>query len=288
MILKENDKVMLIACSNELPISYSKYIREITKILNNFGLEVVLSYALYKEGNKCSRGLKRAQALMDGFKDNDIKCIFDVSGGDLCNEILPYLDFDLINKSKAMYYGYSDLSVLLNSIYKKTNKQTCYYNIKTILTDEGKQNFYNTFIKENSSYNLFESWKYKWIYGNKMIGKVLGGNIRCTLKLSGTQYMPSFKNKILFLESNSGDIIKIRTFIAQYKEMGIFNDINGIILGQFTEIDLNNEEDDLIELFKDICIEFNISFIRTKEIGHSSSSKGILIGSYINLNKPME
>ncbi|OPF57542.1 LD-carboxypeptidase, partial [Clostridium baratii] len=288
MILKENDKVMLIACSNELPISYSKHIREITKILNNFGLDVVLSYALYREANKCSEGLKRAQALMDGFKDSSIKCIFDVSGGDLCNEILPYLDFDLINKAKAMYYGYSDLSVLLNSLYKKANKKAYYYNIKTILTDEGKQNFYNTFIKENSSYNLFKSWKYKWICGNKITGEVLGGNIRCTLKLSGTDYMPSFKNKTLFLESNSGDIIKIRTFVAQYRELGIFNDINGIILGEFTEIDLNNEEDELIELFKDICIEFNLSLIRTKEIGHSNSSKGILIGSYINLNKPME
>ncbi|GAA0857584.1 hypothetical protein GCM10008916_11830 [Clostridium nitritogenes] len=50
----------------------------------------------------------------------------------------------------------------------------------------------------------------------------------------------------------------------------------------------SNEEDELIELFKDICIEFNLSLIRTKEIGHSNSSKGILIGSYVNLNKPME
>ena len=43
--------------------------------------------------------------------------------------------------------------------------------------------------------------------------------------------MPSFDNKILFLEALSGDINKISTFIKQYIQIGAFNNLNGLILG---------------------------------------------------------
>lgn len=288
MILEPNDTIMLIACSNELDYKYSKVINKMIYILKSFKLNVIISDSLYKKDNMYSPGSYRASELMKGFMNTNIKCIFDVSGGDLSIELLPYLDFDIIRQSKAKYYGYSDLSVILNSIYAKANKSSFYYNIKTILTKDGFNNFYSTFIYAKSTFNLFNSWKFNWINGSFMSGVVLGGNIRCTLKLSGTIYMPSFKDKILFLESNSGDITKMRSFIAQYKLLGIFNDINGIILGEFTEINSNNELNLLNKLFIDICKEHNIPLIKTNEIGHSSLSKGIAIGSYINIKKSME
>ncbi|MDZ4975840.1 LD-carboxypeptidase, partial [Clostridium perfringens] len=108
--------------------------------------------------------------------------------------------------------------------------------------------------------------------------------IRCFLKLAGTEYMPDFNNKILFLEALSGDINKISTFITQYQQIGAFNNLNGILLGSFTELEKSQNsirvEDIIIKKPKDT----NIPIAKTSEIGHGANSKCLPIGRYINLD----
>lgn len=284
MNLKLNDKIALVACSNQLNISSKNKIKEIIKIFNSFNIEVLVSKNIFKTNIQYSSGEVRGKELNKFFKDDSIKYIFDISGGDLCNEILPYLDFNCIKNSKAIYFGYSDLSVLLNSIYKKTNKISYYYNLKNITNENAFKDFYNTFIV-NDSNSLFNISNYTFIEGNSLNGIVIGGNIRCTLKLAGTEYFPDFNNSVLFLESYSGDLTKIRTFLAQYKLMNVFSNINGIILGQFTELSMKNQYNELINIMKKICNENNISLVVTDNIGHSNDSKGIAIGKYLDIKK---
>ena len=284
MNLKLNDKIALVACSNQLNISSKDKIKEIIKIFNSFNIEVLVSKNIFKTNIQYSSGEVRGKELNKFFKDDSIKYIFDISGGDLCNEILPYLDFNCIKNSKAIYFGYSDLSVLLNSIYKKTNKISYYYNLKNITNENAFKDFYNTFIV-NDSNSLFNISNYTFIEGSSLKGIVIGGNIRCTLKLAGTEYFPDFNNSVLFLESYSGDLTKIRTFLAQYKLMNVFSNINGIILGQFTELSMKNQYNELINIMKKICNENNISLVITDNIGHSNDSKGIAIGKYLDIKK---
>ncbi len=284
MNLKLNDKIALVACSNQLNISSKDKIKEIIKIFNSFNIEVLVSKNIFKTNIQYSSGEVRGKELNKFFKDDSIKYIFDISGGDLCNEILPYLDFNCIKNSKAIYFGYSDLSVLLNSIYKKTNKISYYYNLKNITNENAFKDFYNTFIV-NDSNSLFNISNYTFIEGNSLNGIVIGGNIRCTLKLAGTEYFPNFNNSVLFLESYSGDLTKIRTFLAQYKLMNVFSNINGIILGQFTELSMKNQYNELINIMKKLCNENNISLVVTDNIGHSNDSKGIAIGKYLDIKK---
>ena len=284
MNLKLNDKIALVACSNQLNISSKDKIKEIIKIFNSFNIEVLVSKNIFKTNIQYSSGEVRGKELNKFFKDDSIKYIFDISGGDLCNEILPYLDFNCIKNSKAIYFGYSDLSVLLNSIYKKTNKISYYYNLKNITNENAFKDFYNTFIV-NDSNSLFNISNYTFIEGSSLNGIVIGGNIRCTLKLAGTEYFPNFNNSVLFLESYSGDLTKIRTFLAQYKLMNVFSNINGIILGQFTELSMKNQYNELINIIKKICNENNISLVITDNIGHSNDSKGIAIGKYLDIKK---
>ena len=286
MIFNSNSKIYLIACSNQLSLEYKPKFYKIVKILKDLNLDVTISSNIFKSDNLLSNGKVRADDLNSAFKNKEITHIFDVSGGDLCNEMLPYIDFEIIKNSKALYFGYSDLSVLLNSIYRKTSKKSFYYNIKTILTYNGLENFKNTFL--DGSYDMFSSWNYKWLLGSNIRGTLLGGNIRCTLKLAGTEYIPNFKNgkeNILFLESNSGDINKIRSFLAQYEMLGIFSNISGLILGEFTEINSKDQNKELEEICINICKKYNISLIKTCEIGHNPESKGIVIGGYYDIKK---
>jgi len=90
--------------------------------------------------------------------------------------------------------------------------------------------------------------------------------------------MPDFENKILLLESLSGDVAKMSTFINQYRQIGAFDKIKGIILGNFTEMEDKKYSPNIVELIKGAMNNTNIPIIKTEEIGHKGNSKCIIIG----------
>ena len=283
-ILNKEDKIGLVSCSNGYDLNKKDDILNLIKILSSMKLNVVISNSLFKDSNNNTQApIYRAKDLIKMYEDKNIKAIFDISGGDLANEILDYIDFNIITKNNKPFFGYSDLTVILNSLYKKCNIPSYNYQIRNLIRDNTNTqitNFKNTFLEGRK--DLFD-FKYSWVNGKQMDGIVIGGNIRCLLKLAGTEYMPDFENKILFLEALSGDINKISTYIAQLKQLDAFEKIKGLILGEFTEYERNNHNIKIEDLIKN-KISSNIPIIKTSELGHSPNSKAITIGEYISFN----
>ena len=275
--------VAIISCLNIIQESARPTLDKLLKIFSSLGLNVVLSSTIYvkDDGLSSGSGKERGEELMNLYKDSSIDAIFDVSGGDLSNEVLEYIDFDVIKNNPKPFIGYSDLSVILNSIYSQSGAPSYLYQVRHIVTNEENLNRFTNFIKGLNN-DLF-NFKYNWIQGKSMEGIVIGGNIRCTLKLAGTKYMPNFKGKILLLESLGGDVAKMRTFLTQLKLMGAFKEINGIILGTFTEMEKNNYNPTIEELVKEIVNDKNMPIVKTKELGHGNDSKCIVIGKEIKL-----
>lgn len=275
--------VAIISCSNGLQESARPTLDKLLDILSSLGLNVILSSAIYvkDDGLSSGSGKERGKELMKLYKDSSIDAIFDVSGGDLANEVLEYIDFDIIKNNPKPFIGYSDLSVILNSIYSQVGDTSYLYQVRHIVANKENLNRFINFIKDSNN-DLFNI-DYRWIQGESMEGIVIGGNIRCTLKLAGTKYMPNFKGKILLLESLGGDVAKMRTFLTQLKLMGAFKEINGIILGTFTEMEKNNYNPTIEELVKEIVNDKNMPIVKTKELGHGNDSKCIVIGKEIKL-----
>ena len=96
--------------------------------------------------------------------------------------------------------------------------------------------------------------------------------------------MPDFQDKILFLESFSGDVSKMATYLTQYKQMGVFKKVKGIILGSYTEMEGKNYAPSIEELAKTIINDSSMPIAKTGEIGHGKDSKCIIIGDTIKLN----
>ncbi len=281
--LNKGDKIGIISCSNGLSIKNKRLIDELKYNLKSLDIDMVEADTLYtKEYNLFSgTALEKARALEKLFLDKDIKMIFDISGGDLANEVLDFLDFNLIQENPKPFFGYSDLTVLLNAIYSQSGITTYNYQLRNLIgnfKEEQMQNFKNSFIEgKDDIFNL----DYEWINGSYLEGIVVGGNIRCLLKLAGTKYMPDFKDKILFLESFSGNSAKMVTYITQYKNLGVFNDVKGIILGEFTEMEMDNLKPDIIEILKRVIGEINIPILKTGDLGHGADAKCIPIGKYL-------
>lgn len=284
-MLNYGDKIGIVCCSNGQKHYYADKLKCLEVALRNMGLQPVFSNFIYEKEDIFSGTAKeRADALMEFYRDDEIKGIFDISGGDVANGILPYLDYDIIANSSKLFWGYSDLTTVLNAIYKKTGKASVLYQIRNLLYDcKEVQNadFRNT-VLENGA-DLFQ-WEYEFIQQNKMHGVAVGGNIRCFLKLAGTEYMPDLNGKILLLESYSGTVAKMETYLCQLQQLGAFEQVAGILLGTFTEMESEKCTPGIETLVKRI-VGKELPIAVTRKIGHGTDAKGILIGEELEFTK---
>lgn len=284
-MLKHGDKIGIVCCSNGQKHTYEEKIKQLENILETIGLHPVFSDCIYEKEDVFSGTAKeRAEALMRFYKDDEIKGIFDISGGDVANGILPYLDYDMIVNSSKMFWGYSDLTTVINAIYAKTGKPSVLYQIKNLMYDKKEEqivDFCNTTMHNKK--DLFQL-NYRFLQQNKMQGIVVGGNIRCFLKLAGTEYMPALEGKILLLESFSGTVAKIETYLCQLQQMGAFDKTAGIMLGTFTEMEQEKCIPTVEELVKKI-VRKDMPIAVTRNIGHGTDSKAIVIGQEICLRE---
>lgn len=285
-LLQLGDQIGLVACSNAQPISNKEYIQKLITTLKQMGFEVVCSpYLFAVEGCFSGSAKEKADAFMTLYKDENIRAIFDISGGDLANEVIPYLDYEFMRENPKPVFGYSDLTTVLNAIYTKTSQKAYLYQIRNIIGTDAKVQM--QWAKESlleKKQSLF-NFSYQFLQGESLEGVVIGGNIRCFLKLAGTPYFPDCTNKILLLESMGGGVPQMITFLNQYKQMGIFNQIQGIILGTFSKMEETKEQPTIERLVMDIVSQPTLPIIKTKEIGHGSHSKCMIIGEQIKIYK---
>lgn len=255
--MNKGDKVAIVCCSNGQRIFDAEKIQQLQKTLEEIGVIPVFSEFIYeKESVFSGSGEERAESLMNFYRDEEIKAIFDISGGDIANEILPYLDFEVIERSGKQFWGYSDLTTVINAIYAKTGKKSVLYQVRNLIYKDAKKqiaDFTNT-IFQNSQIlyeksDLFE-FSYQFVQRNEMKGIVVGGNIRCLLKLAGTEYFPDMTGKILLLEAYGGTVAQMTTYLNQLKQMGVFDKINGILLGTFTAMEESECKPTMTELVK--------------------------------------
>lgn len=302
--MRQGDKTAIVCCSNGLAEEEREKIEKLKKKLAGFGLSPVTGRYLYaRETIFSGTAAERAGSLMEFFRDRKVKAIFDVSGGDIANEILPFLDFGEIKASEACFCGYSDLTTVMNAIYAKTGTSSLWYQAKNLVgreevrqSREFEKAFLGKEMPENGALEeelplkekgeLFDL-RYEFLQGTSMRGVVVGGNIRCLLKLAGTPYWPEMTGKILFLEARSGSPAQMVAYLNQLKQMGVFDEVSGILLGTFLQMEkeegLWNEQHPgepyvtMAELVRRYAGS-EISIAQTADVGHRSNSRALWIG----------
>ena len=168
----------------------------------------------------------RVEDLHEAFADPSVDAILATIGGFNCNELLPYLDYDLIAQNPKIFCGYSDTTALLNAIYAKTGMQTymgpSYSSFKM---KEGQEYQSQSWLKAvtQDDYDLVPSkewssdpWydptqprhfmptEWKVYNAGKASSTIIGGNLSTFSLLRGTPYAPQAENYILFVEEAEG------------------------------------------------------------------------------------
>jgi len=274
------NKIAIVCCSNAQLYEWQHQNEELTNFLTSIGIETVFSKFLYAaDGLQSASAKERAEEIVEFYKDDAVEMICDVSGGDIANDVVDYLDFDVIANNPKTLWGYSDLTSVLNAIYTKTGNKSVLYQIKNLVYDraeEQRKAFVDTCVNDGAALYQFP---YEFVQGEHMEGIVVGGNIRCLLKLAGTDYFPDVTGKLLVLEAYGGETAQMIAYLSQLRQMGVFDKINGIILGTFTRMETQGIKPTIEEL---VCeyVRPDLPVIKTGKIGHGSDSKGIVIGEY--------
>ena len=269
-------KAALVACSDPMLLYQQDDIERLKILLFKEGFEVEISPYLFERFDDLSEKDK-ADNLMGYFRDSDMKFIFDVSGGDIANSVLQELDYGAIRESKATFCGYSDLTTILNAIYTQTGRETINFQIRNLIYDHAEtalEYFRGNILAAQVGEADLDC---QFLRGDAMGGRVLGGNIRCFLKLAGTPFWPDLNRAVLLLEACSGGAMKMTTYLHQLKQMGVFEQVSGILLGTFSEMEKRQLVPTIAELVQSI-VPPTLPIAVTRYIGHETDARAIVIG----------
>ena len=123
--LKHGDEIRVIAPSRSLSIVKKDIYDKALAYLESQGFKITFSKNSREVNEFRSSDIKaRVEDIHEAFNDKNVKMIITCIGGFNVNQILPYLDYDLIKENPKLLCGYSDITALLNAIYAKTGLVT--------------------------------------------------------------------------------------------------------------------------------------------------------------------
>ena len=238
--LKPGDEVRVIAPSRSMAILGEDCKEIATKRLEDLGLKVTFGKHVleYDEDYMCTNVEARAEDLNDAFRDTNVKAILTVIGGFNSNQILKYIDFDMIKENPKIFCGFSDITILSNSIYAKTGIVTysgphyssfgmqkgfmeyemeyfkkMFFDDKEIEIESSKEWSDDAWFLDQENRDFIKNDGMFVINEGEATGRIVGGNL-CTLNLlQGTEYMPNIEDTILFIED---DEITGKAFLTEF------------------------------------------------------------------------
>ncbi|MGL5753888.1 MAG: S66 family peptidase [Paraclostridium sp.] len=291
------------------------------RLEKDFGLNVIeMDYTLKGSQFIYENPKKRAEDLMNAFKDKSIKAIFSCIGGDESIRILPYIDFKVIKENPKIFMGYSDTTIThliclkagLSSFYGpsilgefaenvKMHEYTFNWIDKVLFKNDTIGKIYSSdkwtseyipWIETNkyTQRKMNENNGYELLQGQGIVtGNLIGGCIEVLEMAKGTDIWPLkevWENSILFFET-SEDIPEpkyIEYWLRNYGSLGILNSINGIIFGKpYSNKYYEEYKDVILKVIRDE-LNLDIPILYNLNFGHTAPMFIIPYGCNAEIN----
>lgn len=281
--LEPGDTIGLFSSSS--PTS-AKSVNNIKKYFEGKGYLIKTSPHIY-ESNGYMAGSARARAddLNELVADDNIRMIMTANGGKSALQMLPYIDYDLIQKKQKGIIGLSDPSIILNAITARTGVITLHgpngYNFgDSQITKFSEENWWNIVTGKQTDIGLGADVAV--IKGNTDVtGRLYGGHLGTIRNLIGTRWEPDWNSSILFLEEAFSDISLFDTMLTHLNYCGILGKINGLIVGKLEQCHESNYavRESLQEIILRNCAEYDFPVIMNAWIGHTDDKVTLPIGT---------
>lgn len=245
--------------------------------LREFQLEPLNCFPHY-EGHRYLAGSdeSRAQSVQELFSNDSFNAIFCVRGGYGCLRILEHLDFDMIAHTPKPIIGYSDITFLHWALWKRCQLVT--FHGPTISQFRMIPRSDIEILIELLTSDRCPSYSFPKAVAlkeGKAEGRVLGGNLTCFCHLLGTPFEPDFSDSILLLEDRGEALYRIDRMVTHLRLAGRFENIKGILLGEFTSC---GPVEAIWNLFAEQFHHTDIPILAGIPVGHGSRNITIPLG----------
>lgn len=236
---------------------------------------------------------ERAADLNEMFKNPKIDVILCARGGYGCTRIMQMIDYENIRMNPKILVGFSDITALLNGIYKETGLITFHGPVGSTLNDAySKREFTNTLIHpkypqtitnvvledeemiadvEYNRYTITSGWA---------TGKLVGGSLTLINALIGTPHEIDFTDAIVCIEDVEEAPYRIDRMLTQLIEGSSFKKAKGLVFGVCKGCDRSKEYNNftLKEVIMDRIAPLNIPAAYGMSFGHVPNNFTFPIG----------
>ena len=232
---------------------FSKHNLQVKWGKNVFKKTITLSAGQFRASDN-----ERLNDLMDAFKSKP-DVIMAMRGGGSVARLLNSINWNILKKSPSLFAGFSDTTVFQNAYYVKTGKPSITGMIAKYVAQKPQESITTSFFNAINGGSIDFDGLPCYAKG-KASGILIGGNLTSFVSLIGTPYMPSCKGKILLLEEVEEPPYKLDNMLTHLKNAGVFDKLNGVILGDFYHCRNDNDKTDdcaykvLQNFFKDFKV----------------------------------
>ena len=306
--IKKGAHIRIIAPARSLKLLSETTIKEASDRLEGLGFKLSFGKHVSEIDEFNSSSIEsRIEDLHDAFADKTVDAILTVIGGYNSNQLLQYIDYELIAQNPKIICGFSDITALANAITAKTGMITYLGpHFSSWGMKYGFEYSLENFAKccmEEIPFDLLPSKEWSddpwyidqekrdfitndgyWILNpGHAIGRVVGGHVRCLNALQGTQYWPGLDDTILILEEDAE--ISPPLFDRQLQSLVHqldFNGVKGLLIGRFqTETKMTRE---LLEKIISTKPELqNLPIIANIDFGHTTPLATLPVGGSLEI-----
>jgi muramoyltetrapeptide carboxypeptidase len=215
-----------------------------------------------------------------------VRAIFCSRGGYGLARIIDKIDFSALKSDAKWIVGFSDITVLHNALSKVGVASIHGIMAKHItLKAEGLENLISMLFGREVSYEIPAHELNKI---GEASGELVGGNLSVLYGLRGTPFDIDYRGKILFIEDLSERLYHIDRMIQNLRLGGVFEQISGLVVGQFTDIDEDNSfSGGAYGVIAEAVKDYNIPVCFNFPAGHVENNQPLKMGAkyYLEVQK---
>lgn len=272
---------------------YNKYSKMI-EIINNMGYKIKFGKTFtLQNGYLAGTDKERAEDLNEMFRDESVKAIICMRGGYGASRMVDLVDYALIKENPKVICGFSDITVLLNAIYKKIEIPTIHGLVSLYIgskaCDEFSLNDFWKVLTEKQKGRVLKNPNdlCKTLIPGKATGKLVGGNLSLIATMVGSEYEVDFTDKIVFIEEVTEEPYQIDRYLSSIRLRGMLEKAKGFVFGYFSECEPSEGRkgtQTYVDIIKDYVGKLGKPTIYDFACGHSFPFINLPIGTLVTLD----